>query len=634
MDAGRHPRIELLVNSEVEDITGFVGNYRARIRRRAQHVDPVDCTACGDCVEVCPVALPDEYQEGLATRKAIYMPFPQAVPATYTLDADNCLGFNPIACGKCLEACDKKCIDYDVTDELRDIEIGSVVVATGMDVYDPRGTDEYGYCRFPDVITSMEFERLINAGGPTEGELVRPSDRQVPKRIGFIQCVGSRSPNRGVPYCSNFCCMNTIKETLLLTEHFPDSRSTVFHQDIRAFGKGFEDLYSRSREEGVHFVRGLPGAVEQDEGTGELLVRVEDTLRGEIIEHRLDMVVLAVGMVPRKLNGNARPGQRSIDEILSLSHTSDGFVMEAHPKLKPVDAPTRGVYFAGCVESPKDVKDSVTQAGAAASRAGNLLGAGEVKIEAITAVLDSNLCAQCKICAQVCPFNAIEEANKKNKQDPLFIEAACAGCGDLRRRVPVRRHHHASLRGPASGRSDRLHPGRPADGEDRRLRLQLVLLRGRRCRRHLTAAVPAHRAADPHHVQRPGGPEVYLARLPTGGAAGPGLRLPLLRLPLHRRRDLDPETRREGLVSDGEARHPAGAPATRVDQRRRRPEVRSRHARGRQAAARGHTAGGRRDHQDPREERTGDGSRPRHGSGGRRVGSAGSDQLRTEVDDG
>jgi heterodisulfide reductase subunit A len=366
MDAGRHPRIELLVNSEVEDITGFVGNYRARIRRRAQHVDPVDCTACGDCVDVCPVALPDEYQEGLATRKAIYIPFPQAVPATYTLDADNCLGFNPIACGKCKEVCDKQCIDYDATDEVRDLEIGSVVVATGMDIYDPRATDEYGYCRFPDVITSMEFERLINAGGPTEGELVRPSDLAVPKRIGFIQCVGSRSPNRGVPYCSNFCCMNTIKETLLLAEHYPDSRSTVFHQDIRAFGKGFEDLYSRSREEGVRFVRGLPGAVEQDDETGELVVRVEDTLRGEIAEHRLDMLVLAVGLVPRQSNGNGRPGQRSIDEILSLSHTSDGFVMEAHPKLKPVDAPTRGVYFAGCVEAPKDVKDAVTQAGAAA----------------------------------------------------------------------------------------------------------------------------------------------------------------------------------------------------------------------------------------------------------------------------
>ena len=610
MDAGRHPRIELLVNSEVEDITGFVGNYRARVRRRAQHVDPVDCTACGDCVDVCPVALPDEYQEGLATRKAIYMPFPQAVPSTYTLDADNCLGFNPIACGKCKEVCDKKCIDYDAVDEVRDLEIGSVVVATGMDVYDPRGTDEYGYCRFPDVITSMEFERLINAGGPTEGELVRPSDRQVPKRIGFIQCVGSRSPNRGVPYCSNFCCMNTIKETLLLAEHYPDSRSTVFHQDIRAFGKGFEDLYT-PQPRGGRALRARPArSGRAGRGTGELVVRVEDTLRGEIAEHRLDMVVLAVGMVPRKLNGNGRPGQRSIDEILSLSHTSDGFVMEAHPKLKPVDAPTRGVYFAGCVESPKDVKDSVTQAGAAASRAGNLLGAGEVKIEAITAVLDAELCAQCKICAQVCPFNAIEEANKKPSRIPLFIEAACAGCGTCAAECPfdaitMRHFEDEQVIG-----ADRRHPRRAAAGEGRRLRLQLVLLRRRRHGRHLAPAVPALGAADPHDVQRPGRPAIHLARLPPGRAAGAGLRLPLLRLPLHRRGDLDPAARREGLEPDGEARHPARAAAARVDQRRRGPEVRPRHARGGPAAARGHAGGGRRDHQDPRGKGAGFGAGP------------------------
>ncbi len=434
MDAGRHPRIQLLVNSEVEDVTGFVGNYLARVRQRAQHVDPDACTACGDCVDVCPVVLPDAYQQGLSSRHAIYLPFPQAVPASFTLDAEACLGFNPIACGKCLEACDKKCIDYDAQDQIFDLEVGSVVVATGMEPYDPRATDEYGYCRYPDVITSMEFERLICAGGPSEGELVRPSDRQVPERIGFIQCVGSRSPNRGVPYCSNFCCMNTVKQTLLIADHYRQSRSTVFYLDIRAFGKGFEDLYRRSREAGVDYVRGLPGAVELDEASGELVVRVEDTLRGELQEHRFDMVVLAVGLVPRR--PPAQPGRRGVDELLTLSHTSDGFVMEAHPKLKPVDAPTRGVYFAGTVESPKDIKDSVTQAGAAACRAGNLLAAGQVRIEAITAQLVPDLCAQCKVCAQVCPFHAIEEAVKKENRYPFFVEAACAGCGTCAAECP------------------------------------------------------------------------------------------------------------------------------------------------------------------------------------------------------
>jgi len=435
MDAGRHPRIELLVNSEVEDVTGFVGNYRATVRRRASYVDASECTSCGDCADVCPVVVPDEYQQGLSSRRAIHLPFPQAVPSSYYLDAASCLGFNPIACGKCLEVCDKKCIDFDVTDELLDLEVGTIVVATGMEPYDPRPYDEYGYARFDDVVTSMEFERLICAGGPSAGELVRPSDGKVPQRVGFIQCVGSRSTTRGVPYCSNICCMNTVKQTLQIAEHYPAARQTVFYIDIRAFGKGFEDLYRRSREEGVDYVRGLPGSVVRDPETGELVVQVENTLAGRREEHRLDMLVLSVGLVPRKLEG-ATNGRRHIDEILSLSHTSDGFVMESHPKLKPVDAPTRGVYFAGCVEAPKDVKDSVTQAGAAAVRAANVLGAGQVRIEAITALLVPDLCARCKICADVCPFNAIVQADKKAGLDPEFIEAACAGCGTCAAECP------------------------------------------------------------------------------------------------------------------------------------------------------------------------------------------------------
>ncbi|MGB6853535.1 MAG: 4Fe-4S binding protein, partial [Thermoanaerobaculia bacterium] len=435
MDAGRHPKIELLVDSEVENVTGFVGNYRAQVRRRAQYVNTDECTVCGECEKVCPVVVPDEYQEGLSSRKAIYMPFPQAVPSSYTLSAEDCLGFNPIACGKCLEVCDKKCISYDVQDEVFDLEVGSIIVATGMEVYDPRENDEYGYTSFPNVITNMEFERLICAGGPTEGELVRPSDRKIPMRIGFVQCVGSRSATRGVPYCSNFCCMNTIKQTLLMAEHYPGSESIVYYTDIRAFGKGFEDLYRRSREEGVRYLRGMPGHVQEDPETHDLVVDVENTVTGRLEQHRLDMLVLAVGLVPRKFEGNGN-GKRSIDEILSLSHTSDGFVMEAHPKLKPVDAPTRGVYFAGCVEAPKDVKDTVTQAGAASGRASNLLSAGEVKIEAITALVNTELCSQCKICANVCPFNAIEAADKKANKFPNFIEAACAGCGTCAAECP------------------------------------------------------------------------------------------------------------------------------------------------------------------------------------------------------
>ena len=424
MDVGRHPRINLLVGSEVEDVSGFVGNFRVRVRRHPRYVSETECTSCGECAKVCPVVVPDEYQQGLSSRKAIYSPFPQAVPSAYALDMDSCLGNKPLACGKCLEACDKGCIDFDMQPEVLDIPIGAIVVATGMEVYDPRKNDEYGWTRFGNVVTSMEFERLICAGGPTEGHLRRPTDRKEPKTVGFVQCVGSRCVSEGVPYCSNICCMNTIKQTLQISEHYPDARSTVFYTDIRASGKGFEDLYRRSRESGARYVRGIPGLVEEDPATHDLIVHVENTTTGRMEKHRLDMLVLAIGLVPNKANG--RP---DVEKLLTLSHTSDGFVMEAHPKLSPVDAPTRGVYFAGCVESPKDIKDSVTQAGAAASRAGNLLSAGQVRVEAITAQFDETKCNFCGRCARVCPYNAITDANKKEKRYPTFVEAACAGCG-------------------------------------------------------------------------------------------------------------------------------------------------------------------------------------------------------------
>jgi heterodisulfide reductase subunit A len=422
MDAGRHPRIKLLTNSEVENVTGFVGNFNVTIRRKTRYVDEDACTACGDCEAVCPVVVPDEYQEGFSSRKAIYIPFPQAVRSFYTIDIDNCLGMNPIACGKCADVCEKNCIDYDSVDELLDVEVGSIVVATGMEPYDPTEMDEYGYRRYENVITSMEFERLICAGGPTEGHFIRPTDRKRPRNIAFIQCVGSRSLNRGVPYCSNICCMNTVKDTLLLHDHYPDLQSKVFYMDIRSFGKGFEDLYRRSKLAGVQYIRGLPGEIHEDPATKNLHLTVENTLSGQLERHEVDMVVLAIGLVPRKDSALVR-------QMLTLSPTSDGFVMEAHPKLKPVDAPTKGVYFAGCVEAPKDIKDSVTQASAAVARANILMNEGEVKIEAITSIIKEDICNYCNRCSRVCPFHAITPASKKEGVFPHVIEAACSGCG-------------------------------------------------------------------------------------------------------------------------------------------------------------------------------------------------------------
>jgi heterodisulfide reductase subunit A len=383
-------------------------------------VDAELCNACEECSKVCPQVKPDEFQMGLASRKAIYIPFPQAVPCSYILNMEDCLGNNPIACGKCAEVCEKNAINFDDQDEIVVREIGSIIVAIGLDVYDPTEMDEYGYTRFDNVITSMEFERLICAGGPTAGHFVRPSDSERPIRIGFIQCVGSRNPKIGNPYCSNICCMNTIKDTLLLADHYPDTENYVFYQDIRAVGKSFEDMFQRSKEAGSRYIRGLPGDIEEDPETKNLLITVENTTSGKLERHELDMVVLSVGVVP--------PTDRDkLSKLLTLSKTSDGFFLESHPKLKPVEAPTRGVYFAGFCESPKDIKESVCQAGAAASKAGALLSAGEIKIEAITSVIDDELCQKCGICARVCPYGAI---HWQKGEIATVIEAACAGCGN------------------------------------------------------------------------------------------------------------------------------------------------------------------------------------------------------------
>ena len=436
MDAGRHPNIHLLAYSEVENVSGYVGNFHVQVRKKARYIDENACTACSDCADVCPVIAPDEFQSGLATRKAVFIPFPQAVPSAYLINVNECLGNNPIACGKCREVCEKDCIDFDMQDEIVQFDVGAIIVATGLDVFDPIGLTEYGYTRYENVITSMEFERLISSGGPTEGHFVRPADMQRPRRIGFIQCVGSRTvptpgsiaggtngnQDRGRPYCSNICCMNTVKDSLLLLDHYPDTDISVYYMDIRAFGKGFEDMYRRSKEAGVRYIRGLPGQILEDAQTRNLQVTIENTMTGDVEMHEHDMIVLSLGLIPPQDQG-------LVKQLLTLSTTEDGFFLESHPKLRPVDAPSEGIFFAGCAEGPKDVKDSVTQASAAAARAQIILNQPTIKLDPVVAQVDPELCISCGRCVSVCPFHAITGGDAKQKSKAHVIEAMCHGCG-------------------------------------------------------------------------------------------------------------------------------------------------------------------------------------------------------------
>jgi heterodisulfide reductase subunit A len=419
-DVGHHPNIELLTNSEVAEVKGYIGNFHVKVLRKPRYVTK-DCSACGDCVKVCPIVVPNEFDVGLAIRHGVYTPFAQAVPSTYIVDMNLCLNKEGvIVCDKCLKACERQAISFEMKPVTEELEVGTIIVATGADVFDPSVLPNYGYGKIPNVITSLEFERLINAGGPSGGHLIRPSDKQIPKRVAFVQCVGSRSDRSGRLYCSNVCCMNTIKDSLLIKEHWPDTEIYVFYVDIRAYGKGFEDLYKRARNAGVVFIRGLPAEIVEDRKTHNVWLIGENTLRKEVYRISADMAILSIGL-------EARKDSEMIQRLLTVSRNQDGFFLEAHPKLRPVDAATGGIFFAGCAESPKDIKDSVTQASAAAARAGILMAKGHVTVEAITPITYPDKCKACGLCVKICPYNAIS-LNKDLKRVEI-IEAACGGCG-------------------------------------------------------------------------------------------------------------------------------------------------------------------------------------------------------------
>ncbi len=416
-EAGRHENIDLRTLTEVSDVSGYVGNFNVTLKHKARYVTS-ECSSCGECAKVCPQRAPNEFDIGLATRNAIYLPFAQAVPARYLIDMGLCLNKDGVrVCEKCVEACDRHCIDFKDEDSEETIEVGTIVVCTGVDVFDASKLPQYQYKKAPNVITSLEFERMINAGGPTNGKLIRPSDHEIPKTVAFLQCIGSRS-GKNNPYCSNVCCMNTIKDSLLIKEHWPDTEIEVFYIDIRAFGKGFEDLLQRAKQAGVKFTRGLPGEIVPLKN-GNLRLLGEKTLSDSLYNVESEMAILSVGLEPSE-------GSEAIRKTLTLSQAKGGFFMVAHPKLRPVDTASRGIFLAGCSEGPKDIKDAVTQASAAAAKANIIMHRGKVTVEAITAKIIDEDCTGCGACVKVCPYNAI---HMDDNDKAVVVDAACAGCG-------------------------------------------------------------------------------------------------------------------------------------------------------------------------------------------------------------
>ena len=365
MDVGRHPNITLWTSSEVVKTQGEPGDFTVNVLRKARYVDVNACTACGDCADVCPITVPDEFDLVLGERKAIYQPFPQAVPSAYVRSEADCLSKAKRPCGLCAKACKKDCIDYDEQDVVETINVGSIVVATGFDCYDPREASEYGYRRFKNVVTSMELERLLSAGGPTGGQLVSLTDGEPPKRVAFIQCVGSRSAKRGILYCSRICCMNAVKDALLIEELYPDSELLIFNIDVRAFGKGFESFFERSRGlSKLRYVKGKPSKVTEDSKTGELILHYEDGESGAIERVPVDMVVLSSALVPSE-------GTERLAEALGIEVDADGYVTSRDPSGYPLESTRPGIYVAGGATGPKDITDAVAEASGAAALAGS-----------------------------------------------------------------------------------------------------------------------------------------------------------------------------------------------------------------------------------------------------------------------
>jgi heterodisulfide reductase subunit A len=417
-----HPNIELMTYSEVVDVQGYVGNFKVTIRRKPRYVDESLCTGCGICQEKCPWKAESEFDCGLGQRKAIYTPFPQAVPNVPVIDPEVCVYIlRDGKCGACLKFCEREAIDFNQTEKMVEVEVGAIIVATGYDVFDPSDITRYGYKRFPNVITSLEFERLCNATGPTGGHIV--VNGQEPKSVGIIHCVGSRD-RKYHEYCSRVCCMYALKFAHLIKEKIEGANVYQFYIDMRCYGKGFEEFFQRAGTEGVTFIRGRPAQVTDlaisEEEQGKLVVVSENTLVGAVMRVPVDLVILCPAMEPRA-------DARDVARLFNLSRSADGFLLERHAKLEPVATANDGVFIVGCVQGPKDIPDTVAQALGGAAEALALIDKGIVELEAATAVVDEAACSGCKICVPLCPYTAItfNEAEKR----AVINEALCKGCG-------------------------------------------------------------------------------------------------------------------------------------------------------------------------------------------------------------
>jgi len=417
VEVSKHPKIKLMTYSEVQDISGYVGNFKVKILKKPTYVDLDKCTLCDECTKVCPVVVPNEFDLGLTGRRAIYIPFPQAIPATYTLDIKSCPGLLPIACGKCADVCEPEAIDFDMKPEIVEEEVGAIIVATGFDLYDKELMAEYGHGKYADVLDGLQFERLCSASGPTMGKILKPSDHKEPKEVVFIQCVGSRDPELHCAYCSKICCMYTAKHAMLYKHHVPDGQAYIFYIDIRSGGKGYEEFVQRAVEEdGVLYLRGKVSKIFEDKG--KIKVWGVDTLIGKDIEIDADMVVLATAMRPST-------GAEELAKKLKIALDKDGFLSEAHPKLRPVESVTSGMFLAGAAQAPKDIPEAVAQASGAAAKAIAILSQERLFHAPTVAKVNVNLCTGCGMCVHVCPYDALSLKDGKAEVN----EVLCEGCG-------------------------------------------------------------------------------------------------------------------------------------------------------------------------------------------------------------